>query len=464
MVIPVILTAIYLLGRYISRSQEVFVNNFYGSFMTGVVAYLFITFIIFFPFLWIKIDILYFVIIFSLKEITLYIFLLLKWEGKINKTSLIKFAIIIVSGVFISLIYNYGISKIVMYKPTNIETTFQTWDKTRLVFQRLLDMEPLYAVKWFMTIIASVIAFASVGSFIGEFRKKDDLLTEISSFIVTLVIMTLFTFGLGIYQLVGMFILMFMIILALRLIKFSRRRYGALYGVSTIALYSSSQKMLIVVLLLSLVTMIIYTFLQKPKNSLFWVQLFAPIGIVAPLAIYDLFPVLSFVVFGFALFAYIFVVTVGRASFMRKVNIFFNKGRYIIPSLILFVLMITSLILYTTTSYKFFTFKDSGSFVYSSFTDTDIERTIQMIIYYTSLVVSIGLIGYWLLRKRKLTNIRTILVSSILVIIFVYNPIIGLIFNKDPFSESFTYLKIIVYVPIILLIPSLITMKKKHIA
>ena len=461
LILPMIFTSIYLLGRYISKSQEVFANNSYGSFMVGAVIYFFLTFVAFFPFLWLNIDALYFVIIFIIKEIILYIFLVLKWEGKIEKSSLISFFWIILSGVAIAIIYNYGISKIILYRNVTIDHRFEAFDRTRIVFQTFLKMEEDYSKDWFMTIIVSGIAFASVSTFIDEFTRNKTPWANVFAFFITLLLITFFSFGVTLYELLGVFVLIFMVILSIRLIKYSRRRYGVLYGISTIALYSTSKTILFTVLILSFVTMIIYTLLRKPVNSLFWVQLFAPIGIVGALSIYSFYPALSFVVFGFALFSYIFVLSVGRANFMKKVNTFFDNARFLLPILIFIIVMIVTVVLITTTNYKLYTFEGTNSYVYSSFTDTFAEKVSQIVIYYTLFAIGLGLVVYRLYKKKKLRDNILIITIALLTLVFIYNPISGTIFNTPDLVGVFIYIKLLVFVPVIMITPSLLKQNKK---
>ncbi len=463
--IPLIFSSMLLLGKYISKSQEIFINNKAGSFMTGAIVYLFVTFVVLFPFMWTNLGITYFIIIFMIKEALLYIFLITNMEFKINWKTLRWLGTLIVTSILITVIYNLGITKYVSINTSpNQIGNFLSWDKMESIFESFFKMSSSYAKNWFMTMIVSGIAYATIVAFIKDLVNWRGFWIEFSAFIILIVVLSLFTFGISLYALLGIFIVVFMILLSIRLVDTSRRRYGVLYGLSTITLYSATPHLLIAVLFLSLATMSIYTILKKPKNSLFWVQLFAPAGIVGALSIYDYSEILAFVTFGIALFAYAFVLAAGRAKFMNKINMLFEKARFIIPIVVVLIFVFVSTAIYITTGAKFDFKTMFPSIVYSTFTNSFAENLVQEILYYSLLAIGLIYIGVIWYKREKITTVRMVMIIGLATVLFIYNPISKVIFDASSSTPSFTYMKSIIFIPLIIMIPRTFDKiyKRKH--
>ncbi len=463
--IPLIFSSMLLLGKYISKSQEIFINNKAGSFMTGAVVYLFITFVVLFPFMWTSLGVVYFIIIFMIKEVILYIFLITRGGFKTNWKTIRWLLTILVASIIITVIYNLGISTFLHKSNPHITSAnFSSWNKMSQIFSQFFKMGTSYTMNWFMTIIVSGIAFTSVVAFIKELVNWRGFWIEAIGFLLTLVIITMFSFGVSLFHLVGVFIIIFMIILSIRLVDTSRRRYGVLYGLSTIALYSSTDHLLLAVLFLSFVTMTIYTILRKPKSTLFWIQLFTPAAIVGSLTLYSFSAVLAIVIFSIAVISYILILAVSRTRLTKKIDWFFEKTRYIMPSVVIVAFIATSTTLYLLTKSQFSPNSLMPSFVYSTFTAGFVENIVQEVIYYILLFLGLLYVIYMLVKKQKLMGVRIILLFGIIILMVIYNPLTKVIFDSTGAVWSYSLFKTIAFVPLILMIPKAFDKiyKRKH--
>ncbi|WKX02414.1 hypothetical protein [Candidatus Mycoplasma mahonii] len=463
-IIPIIITSMFLIGSYVSKSQDIFKGNDFASFVLGSIIYFIITFAIFIPFLWTINNELYYIIIFFIKEAFLYLILGLKWEkGTLTTAQAKKLIMVVFVGVLITIIYNYGVVKAIGTHNEITPKYFETWHKFKMVMTRFLVLGTDYSSNWFFPILVSSIGYASVASFISEFYRMKNYLIIISSFVSTLLVTLFFSIGLNLSEMLGIFLILFVIASAVRLINLSRRRYGVVFGLSIIGIFSIQSSLIAVLFMIALSTMITYTFLKKPKNSLFLVQLFAPILIVESLTLYGYSKILSITIFVLTISAYVFMVSIGRAKLMNRINTFLEMTRIYTPIIIFLTIFSAAISVFFVNAYDSSIFTIYESFVYTRFTNSFIEYMFQLTIYYSSIVVLIGFLIHSYIKKKKLSNYILLILFVLIITIIVYNPITNILFEELNYQEEFSLMKTSVFMPIFALAPLLIIKIAKKI-
>lgn len=170
------------------------------------------------------------------------------------------------------------------------------------------------------------------------------------------------------------------------------------------------------------VTLVIYAVLQKPKVSMFWVQLVAPIAIVSTFWINDYSRPLGLSVSIAAILLYIFMVSVGRVKMLEKLNAFFLKMRYALPAMIFLAIMASSIAIGLTSStatssiiindmtYLFYTFK------------SPIVNYVQIALYSALIGMIITYLVYTFIYSKKLLKTQLVGLICSLIILFALNP------------------------------------------
>ena len=447
-----IITQIYLLSKYISNKNEIFIDNKYASFVNGILTYIFITFISFLPFIFIDVNIIYLIIVFWIKEGVTFIFLLTREQNYFDINYLKKYLFVFIFAILISIIWNYGIAYLIQpieeTKPSKFSAIYLIND----VIAKTSSLDTIIVKKWFTNLFVSLIGVSSVLALMSEFSLSTNYKKRFIGIIMTIFAIILFSYKLPLWQNSEIFIQVFVMIVCSRILQYSRRRYGFLFVVISIASFSMGDHSRLGLWGISIVTMSIYTFLRKPKSSLFWVMLISPLLIVEALKAYRISPVLSIILVIFSIFIFIFMISLQGARPLQKLNNFFEKFRIIVPIAMGLIIFISALSIVFINNINWLSLPTiKNSFIYIIHDNTIfswINFGIYIFIFSYLFIYFINKI----IRKNKFLRIDYIYMISLLLIIVIFNPLINAMLSISTFANDVQYLVSLIFLPILILI------------
>lgn len=459
LIVMFITLQIYFIGKYSSKRHELFKTNGGANFVMGFIIYFLVSLIVFFPFIWLKLSILYFVVIFFIKDGFQILFLIARRDvfvkDDFKKQDLFHVLFSIISMLIISLSFNMGFSKIIHMKEGIQRNNFQSWFLFKQIIVEFGNLDIKDVLNLVTTPLASLLIFNVVYSFIYAFSKKDLLIDIAISLFTTIILILLFNFGYRLESIIGVFLLLFAVQIGIKIIQTSRRRYSFIFGLIIVVLWFFNPDLFIAEISLALIISIIYTFLQKKKPSIFTVQLIAPIFMVSTLFVYPFSGIGAAFLLATSLIAYGLIIYSGRIERMEKLNQIIIKTRIIWPSLLLFIIIFTGMI-YILESDSF-TYKDLGNPLVYNF-ENPIFNNIQYYLYFIFAIL-IVVISIYLVIQKKANGCKIGILISAFVLIFSYTPFVKAIISKTIFEEGFKYLMFTSVAPSILSIPILIRKK-----
>ena len=121
---------VYFIGKYSSQRHKLFKTNNGASFVLGFIIYFLVSFIVFFPFIVLKVSILYFVVIFFIKDGFQILFLFARRDKfkreNFKKQNFYYVGFSIISMIVITLSFNLGFEKIINLKEDVQGNLFQS--------------------------------------------------------------------------------------------------------------------------------------------------------------------------------------------------------------------------------------------------------------------------------------------------------------------------------------------------
>lgn len=464
-VLLIILAQMYFMGKYISLKQEIFSNNKYSSFVMGFVAYFFISFVVFFIFIFFKVPIIYFIIFFTIKDVVQITYLIIRRDAFVGvKLKFVDIAITIVASIGIVFAFNYISPLFETLRFRSQIANFQSWYKFQEIISKITVIDINFIYKWFGAILISFFAYTSIMSFMHHFTKKNYWWLYLVGVAASLLLLFGFTFGLQMESGIGPFIVLFAIQAGINIIVYSRRRYASLYGLITVAAWSFNPELFLVLLLIAFSILVIYTIMQKPKVSLFWVQLMAPLAIVSTFWINDISRPLGLAIMLIAIFLYLFMVSVGRVKILDKLNELFIKMRFAIPIVIFITIIIITLTLGIVEG------EHNSQYIVRNTTylfdvhGSNIINYIQIGTYSFVIFALLSYIIYVIVMKKKVLRNRLVPMLATIIIIFALNPGFWLIIANTLLETQFKFLSLAILPPILLsgitVIPNYLRSKK----
>lgn len=449
------------LGHFVSIKNEVFLNNYFAKWIIGVVSYLVIMFIVALPLLLMPTapNVVWFVVLFFVKDGILLLFLFYQRQLIFKNINYVDTAWIIVGGIIFSVFFAYVIST--THKTAFVDTnSFSAWNsylKTLNWFGEKLN-NPIVVRKIVAGFIVGTIGYSVIASIFVNAIRGNGVVERIVSVPLSILLIYLFNFGVPIEYQIGSLLLFFLIIVGIRLILYSRRRYGALFGILSFIIWSTNHFLLIAIVAIALTTIIVYTYRVRPKPSLFFVQLIAPLLMMTSLQLYSensidsQMGILAFVLFFLSGATYIYIITARNKTIIERFDNFLLKYRILVPAaLMLIVLSGMILVIFEANTY------DWGKLetITQPLLSVDIISTqqwIQPTIFY-GILVSVGaLITYWVIAKKQFDIIKMFLVFILLTILLLYNPIMekGMSWTST-FYPGYAYLKLLI-LPILMIV------------
>lgn len=450
-VLLIILAQMYFIGKYISIKQEMFNNNKYSSFVMGFIVYFVISFGVFFIFIFFKVPIIYFVIFFAIKDVIQITYLMVRREMFFGmKIKVVDVAITLFVAIGLVFAFNYLTPLFETLRFRSSIANFQSWYKFQEIISKITVIDINFIYKWFGSILISFFAYSSVMSFTHHFAKKNYWWLYIVGAVVSLMILFGFTFGLQMESGIGPFIILFAIQAGLNIIVYSRRRYATMYGLITVAAWSFNPELFLVLLLIAFSILVIYTIMQKPKVSLFWVQLMAPLAIVSTFWINDFSRPLGLAVMLIAIFLYAFMVSVGRVKVLDKLNDLFIKMRFAIPIAIFITIIIIAITLGLVEGDRDSKYIVQNTTYLFDVHGSDIINYIQIGAYSFTIFALLGYCVYLYVYKKKMVRIRLVPMLAAITITFALNPGFWLVIANTLLEPQFKYLSLVIIPPLLL--------------
>ena len=333
LIIAVTLVTIYSLGHLTSIKNELFMNNSFAEWVIGTVTYFAITFLVFFPFIILKVSLSYFVVIFFIKELLIWMVLIYMREGLFDRFNVRDTLWIVLGGVVIVLVYNLRITEFSHVKyAIHPDKKFYSWGKYEEVLQKFSKIPMKDIKEWVVSFIVGSPIYATIAALFTNFIRSNGYLERTISLVVIILMILVMGFGVALSDSLGVFLIGFLMMLGIRLILYSRRRYGALFGVVTFVIWSMSPDLLLTISVVAIIVIVIYTYRVRPKPSLFFIQLMMPLVMIISLEFYSYSAIPSLVLFFLSLLSYMLILTAKNNSVMERLNVFLLKYKVIIPT------------------------------------------------------------------------------------------------------------------------------------
>ncbi|NQZ65625.1 MAG: hypothetical protein HRT99_00205 [Mycoplasmatales bacterium] len=444
---------IFFIGKYISKTNKLFEDNEYGSFVVGAVTYFFVTFLTFFFFIWVKPSNVYFAVILLIKELFQITFLFLKRETffgmKINWKHII---LSIFSMITIPLIFNYGFYEIIPNKALSQTNDFQSWFIYKDAIEKFSQINEEIVSKWILSMIASITIFNIVASFVYRFSKRKNFIDGIISYLATIGLILLFGLGIRIEYIIGSFLILFAIQLSVNIIMKSRRRYAIMFGFTVIASWFFNPSLFLVNLVLSISTSLIYTFLKKPKASLFWVQLISPSIILSSLWLYTISNTGALFLVIITVISYLFMISAGRIELLEKMEKFIYKYLWAIILIIYLSIFVYSVVIMSTTENSiknYFLYKNAIVDSFNNLTWEKIQSYLMYVIEFICLIITV----WYIIKAKNITNKRIVVILSLTMFLLGYNFMIRAVIENTKIYDQFSPISISLFMPLILFVP-----------
>ena len=446
-----IIIQIYLLSKYISNKNKIFLDNKYASFVNGLLTYIFISFITLFPFILINLDLIYLVIIFWIKEGITFIFLVTREQNYFDKNYLKKIIFIILCGVVILLIWNYGIKFWIKPTEESQSSSFTIIYLINDVIAKTTSSNILIVKNWITNLFVSIMGIATVFALINEFSFSINNTRKALGIIITIFAMIIFSYKLPIWQNAEIFIQLFVVLVCSRIINYSRRRYGFAFAVASIASFAFGFHSRLGLWSIAIVTMFVYTFLQKPKSSLFWVMLVSPLLTIEAFKVYGISEILSIILVVFSIFIFIFMLSLQGVIPLQKLNLFFEKYRIILPIILGSIIFTSAFVVIFTNNINWSelsTFKNSFAYIIY---DNKIFYWLNFSIYFLIFIMLCFYIWRKIILGNKFLRMDYIFMIAWLLLVMIFNPLIDAMFSISVFANNIKYMSSLIFLPMIIL-------------
>lgn len=450
---------IYCLGKKIAQTNSLFINNESAIWLLGVIIYFGITFLVFWPFVWLNINIIYFIIIFILKDFIIFAFVFLGKERIIFKQVNFKnllFTILI--SVAIMFFYNFVFYKSDISINNNNDFYFQfskMWLKTQEIFTTITSINQQFISDWLIGFIGSTVIFATIHSLMIRFGKKQSWFEYFLSSLLSFGLISVFNFKLSIGALFPVYLTMFALFLALNIIQFARKRYSFVFIINFLVTWVINYQLFIALAAISLATAIVYSIMKKPMASLFWVQLLTPVLVVLISLLSNLSLTLTFILILLIFILYCALIFIGQNRFLLKTNQIIIKYTKFFLGFSIVIILILAILLIMFRQIHFSQIIEEKSIIFNleflnlSEYMIEILKIIQWISYGLVIILLIWIVCFWKKHHYKFVGMRIIVLVILTVFSLFFNPVFNTILIAIKLDTNFKYLRAITFMPLI---------------
>lgn len=442
---------IYLLGKYLSKTSNIFSFNEPAIIMMGAVLYFVVTFFVFFIFIWINPSILYFVFIFLIKESIQVMFLILRREVFVGmKINWKAVGFTALAMIIFPIAYNLGLTNVLGLTHVKQVNDFQTWNLYGDVVAKFSGINREHVSSWVLGSISTAIIYNAVSSFVIAFSKKKNITDYIISLFAAFGLTLLFNFGQKLEDLSGIFLLLFAVQLSINIIIKSRRRYAVILGLLDLSLWFFQPELFLAIIVLSIIVIFLYTYLGKNKASLFVVQLISPILLISALWLYSVTATGALFLVALSISLYLFMISIGRLEALDKLNGYLIKLRIILPTIFIAGVTVAGAILFSTRDISM---KDTWLFddpIFDSF-NNNVWNEFQKYSFYPVVALLVGLSLRLLLGNKSIIGLRLALILTTIILFLTYTAFMNIVTMNTAVDGQFKFIRVITIMPLTLI-------------
>lgn len=446
-----ILLQMYFLGKYFSVTQEIFSNKTFGSFALGGIIYLALSFITIFPFIWIKPNIVYFSVILFTKDFFTTVFLIARRE-KLQGVNINFRAIgfMVISVIIIPILYEYVLLKFLHNDRNVAADEYSFWAHFKGAIGSLIyeqEGNKIHYINYIIRPIGGILIYSFVTSFYFNFSKRENYIDYFISLIMTLGLISIFSFQVDLGDMIGIFLMLFMTLISYNLIMFSRRRYGTLFGISVFVAWGIQQDLYWPMLILALATSLVYILLKKPKAFLFMVQLFSPLVVASTLWMVEISVLLAVTLAVLSGIAYISVFVFGRLKFMDQDTRLFHILNQIMIASVFIILIGCSIGLGMEKNIDL-SIIYKGNNIFDTF-GNNTYNIIQNVVYFIFVGVGCFFMLMWNENQSKIVKGKLLGTMLFFILATGFNPAFGTIMQATGHGLGFDLIQSIFTLPLL---------------
>ena len=446
----VILGQMFFLGKYFSITQELFTNKIFANFATGAISYFALSFLVIFPFIWITSNVIYFAILFFIKDFFTIVFLIArreKFQGMHINIKALGF--LILAAILIPILYQHVFLLFLKHGKTTAIDKYSLWEHFKNGIDKI-TYEKVDGTKYINFILMPIVSagiYSIVAMFYLHFSKRNNIIDYSIALLITLGLIIVFNFGIDLINMFAIFVMLYMVYMSYNLIMFSRRRYGTMFGISVFVAWGIQPDLYWAMLTIALSTSLVYITLKKPKALLFSVQLFSPLVIASTLWMVDISATLAGSLAILSGIAYLSAFMFGRLRFIdqdTKLIDILNK----IVFVVVFLTLITCSIVMGMHNNIGLSIMYEGNNLFDTFGSKTFE-IIQNIIYYALVLVGCILMLGWAERKSKMVKGRLLGMMLFFILITGFNPAFQTILKSTDHQFGFTLIATVFTMPLL---------------
>ena len=461
LILILIFTQVFLLGKYFCVLQGIFKDNGCARFIVGIILYFGSTFIIIFPFIWLKLDVLYYVIIYFTKEFIVFAYLFIRFHSYGINIKYKTIVSILISSVAIAALYNYAMNSIISLNPYDVEPErFNIINIFVPIIKRYSLIDFNFIVQWIFGCIGGAIIFASVNALFIELMRKNSVIMQMISFLVAFGLMFLLNFGSSLIMMSSLFLLSFGILLSMKILVYMRRRYAVIMGILIIVAWTLNNELFFADLSLAIITIFAYTYYRKPKPEIFTVQLIVPVILIASIGIYPFSIPAALGLSTVSIIAYILILFSGRIKMLRgRLLLWNNKMKKYFIYLFILAYVISSIVFIVKgiEINKLDWFNNAITNAFSG--SRTIISYLEIALWAFSLIMLLSLSLHWKRSGKVLKQTQFVLILMLFLMVLFFNPLWNILADSTLLKGEFKYLKGIFIIPFTLSLISRIPLK-----
>ena len=439
----------FFIGRYILSKYKMFQQNVFTAVSLSVVVYFFITFASLFIFIWVNVPLIYIVIVFGIKEALQFMFFFINRDIIFKRSDIKKTLMALIGVATVGLMSHYVFDPVLGTKPSVYTDKFELIGLLKDALTNVLAVKVEYVYDILFNGLVSFMGYVVTLSIITTFSKRQKLLDFVFAAIGTLIIAICFNFGSTLSTMSGVYMILLSFLFAYHVIMYYRRRYGVFIGMNSFVVWALEPKLFIAMVVVSVATLIIYGWLNKPKISLFAVQLISPLIVIGTFLLYESSPILASFLIAFTVIGYGLIVGVGSSKLLDSINNIFVKMKYAFPTLIAVTTLVAGITLGVTQHVNWKDMILYKSAIFDSYGNKDYDLAQQIALYALEGILIFTLIRFAVV-KIKAINMRILVILTSMIFIIGYNPFINITLHQLTGGEQFEYIRIVIFAPLIL--------------
>lgn len=454
--IPIVMLLIFeiiALGKRITKSNIGFIRNEMAVFAIGFIAYSFTSIAVFFPFFWIQINIIYFVIIFAIKDVIL-IFILISnssWGSIIKSFDYKTLFSLLIASVGLVLLFHFVSSKQYTYESINYKNSFNFFGKNWLYIKESISKISFsnltWTNNWILSFISSMMIYASIGSYIRKYMHLSYIAEFVATLGLAILVVLFFNSKKHITDLAGIFTAFFSIFLVMNLLEHSRRRFGTMFGLAFITAWTIDPQALLIMSSISVTASFVYVYYKKAMIPLFVSLLSIPMFFAFSFLLIQYWIGIPIIMSLILLSLYITFLVKGRNAYFDKIHIWSLKNYKILFLLYAVLFMTAAIFVMSLQKINAYDLLIKSISIFPNGGQSLI--ILGAILYYLLITITVCIFMALYIFKVKIVRIKLAFTFIAIILAIFYNPIMYSLIQLTPLENGFIYLKYVIYIPFI---------------